>query len=104
MSPRMRPSSTRMLMPSNAMVVPKALQRPWASMHAIASALFLLAGIPLGGCRRCGVRRRPVACAVQQFFRLQSEPLNGRVDPRPFFAQELLPFALQQQTAGALVD
>ncbi len=45
----------------------------------------------------------PVA-AVQEFFRRQAEPLNGGVDPRPFFGEKLLPFALQQQTARAGID
>ena len=51
--------------------------------------------------------RHPTAagrCAVQQFFRRQAEPLNGCVDPGPFFAKKLLPFALQQQTARAGID
>src|ERR1700674_1389338 len=89
----MRPSSTRKLMPSSAMVVPKALRSPRASMHAMVSAfLFFL---------RFGV----AACAIlQQFFRFQAKPLNGCVDPGPFFAKKLLPFPLQQQTACARID
>src|SRR5882724_1218451 len=103
MSPRIRPSSTRKLTPSTAMVVPKALRRPRASMHAMASSLFL-GRIRLAGFRLCAIRRRPAVCAVQQFFCLQPEPLNGCVDPGPFFAKKLLPFALQQQTARAGID
>src|SRR5437016_9317579 len=95
--PRMRPSSTRKLTPSSAMVVPKALRRPRASMHAIASSLLLFLFL-------LGFRLRPVGCAVQEFFRPQAEPLNGCVDPGPFFAKKLLPFAPQQQTAGAGID
>ncbi len=41
---------------------------------------------------------------VQQFFRLQAEPLNGGVDLGPFFREKLLAFALQQQTACARID
>src|SRR5712692_4046229 len=107
MSPRMRPSSTRRLTPSSAMVVPNALRRPRASMHAMASALLLSirpGGIRLGGVRWRGIRRRPAVCAVQKFFRLQSEPLNSCVDPGPFFAKKPLPFALQQQIACAGID
>ena len=45
------------------------------------------------------LRRRPRA--IQQFFRLQAKPLDGGLDPRPLFAQKLLPLALQQQAARA---
>src|SRR5258708_6867576 len=103
MSPRIRPSSTRRLMLSSAMVVPKALRRPRASMHAIGSAL-LLGGIRLVGFRLCAARRRSAVCAVQERFRLQAEPLNRCVDPGPFFTKKLLPFGLQQQTACAGID
>src|SRR6266849_7418682 len=99
MSPRMRPSSTRRSMPSSATVVPKALRRPRASMHAMASALLLF------GFRRCGIRRRPAVCGrIEQFFRLQSEPPNGCIDPGPFFRKKLLAFAPQQQIARARID
>src|SRR5271165_1368988 len=103
MSPRIRPSSTRKLTPSSATVAPKALRRPRASMHAMGSAL-LLGGIRLSGFRLFAIRRRPAVCAVQEFFRLQAEPLNSCVDPGPFFAEKLLPFALQQQIACAGID
>src|SRR6202521_2422109 len=103
MSPRMRPSSTRKLMLSSAMVVPKALRRPRASMTVMVSAL-LLGGIRLGGFRRCAICRRPAGRSVQEFFRPEAEPLNGCVDPGPFFSKKLLPFALQQQTACAGID
>src|SRR5258707_447741 len=99
----MRPSSTRKSIPSTATVVPNAFRRPRASMHAMGLAL-LLGGIRLGGFRRCAIRRRPALCAVQEFFRIQAEPLNGCVDPGPFFAKKLLPFALQQQPACASID
>src|SRR5215472_1890531 len=88
MSPRMRPSSTHKSTPSSAMVVPKALRRPRASMHAIASALLSF------------IRRR----LLEQLLRSQAEPLNGCVDPRPFVGEKLLPFALQQQIARAGID
>src|SRR5947209_4083681 len=95
MSPRMRPSSTRRSTPSSAMVVPKALRRPRASMHAMASSLPLFLGLGL----------RPQARdAAQQVFRGQTQPLNAFADPGPFFTQELLPFALPQQVARAGVD
>src|SRR3989442_10381770 len=103
MSPRIRPSSTRKLTPSPATVVPKALRSPRASMHAMVSAL-LVGGIRLGGFRLRAIRRRPAVSAVQEFFRRQAEPLNGGVDPGPFFAKKLLPFALEQQTACAGID
>src|SRR6202521_5984666 len=107
MSPRMRPSSIRKLTPSSAMVVPKALRRPRASMTVMASA-FLLGGfgggIRLGGFRRCGICGRPAGRPVQEFFRLQAEPLNGCVDAGPLISKKLLPFALQQQSARAGID
>src|SRR5436853_2076674 len=94
MSPMMRPSSTRKSRPSSAIVVPKALRRPSASMHAIASALLL-----------CSIRGRPaVGGGIQQLFQCQSEPLNGCDDPGPLFREKLLAFALQQQMARAGFD
>src|SRR6266487_2515263 len=94
MSPRMRPSPTRKSTPSKAMVVPKTLRRPRASMQAIVSALLL-----------CTFRRRPVGCGgTQQFFWRDAEPLNRRGDPRPLFRKKLLAFALQQQSARAGFD
>src|SRR5258708_28030160 len=105
MSPRMRPSSIRKSTPSSATVVPKALRRPRASMTVMASAFLLVrGGIRLGGLRRCGIGRRPAGRSVQEFFRLQAEPLNGCVDPGPFFSKKLLPLALQQQSACAGID
>src|SRR2546427_4414819 len=93
MSPRMRPSSTRRLMPSSATVVPKVLRRPRASMHAMASALLL------------GFRLRPAGYAgLHKFFRCQSKPLNGCGDPRPLFGKKSLAFPLQQQIARAALD
>src|ERR1700686_3665757 len=107
MSPRIRPSSIRKLTPSSAMVVPKALRRPRASMTVMASA-FLLVLVPggnrLGGFRRCGIGRRPAGRSVQKFLRFQAEPLNGCVDAGPLFSKKLLPFALQQQSACAGID
>ena len=41
---------------------------------------------------------------MQKFFSFETQALNGGVDPGPLFAQELLPFALQQQTACSVVD
>ena len=83
MSPRMRPSSTRKSTPSSAMVLPKDLRRPRASMHAMASRSSFWTSA------WCCLR------SVQQFFRVQAEPLNGGVDPGPLFGQKLLTFALQ---------
>src|SRR5439155_2464871 len=95
MIPRMRPSSTRRLTSSSAMVVPKALRSPRASMHGITSAFLLFFGF----------RLRLAPCAIlQQFLRFQAKPLNGCVNPGPFFAKKLLPFALQQQTTCASID
>src|SRR5262249_3478780 len=82
MMPTIRPSSKRKLMESSAMVLPNALRRPRASMHAMALAVLLWRW-RLGGFRLGAIRRR------KQFFRLQAQPLNGRVDPGPFFAKEL---------------
>src|SRR5215475_5426702 len=84
--PRMRPSSTRKSTPSSATVVPYDLRRPRASMHAMASAflLFLLS-------------RFLFPCSIQQFFRLQSQPLDRRVNLRPLFLQKILSFVLQQK-------
>src|SRR5947208_2851513 len=91
----MRPSSTRKLTPSSAMVVPNALRSPRASMHAMVSAFLLFFSFRLW----------LAACAIlQQFFRLQAEPLNGCVDSGPFFTKKLLPFAPKQQTACAGID
>src|SRR5882762_5675869 len=103
MSPRMRPASTRRSIPSTATVVPNAFRKPRASMHAMASAI-LLGRLRFGGIRLEVIHRRPMCCAVHQFFLLQAEPLNGRADPRPFFAKKLLPFALQQQIARTGID
>src|SRR5690348_10167925 len=102
----MRPSSTRRSTPSNAMVVPKALRRPRASMHAMASAA-LLAGLRrfgFVGLWLRGVCLLLVIGAVEQFFGFQPEPLNRGGDPRPLFAQEFLPLAFEQQLARAGVD
>src|SRR5438067_5877279 len=94
MSPRMRPSSIRKSTPSSAMVVPKTLRRPRASMQAMALALLL-----------CSLRRRPVfRSSSHQFLRCQPKPLNGRGDPGPLFGEKLLPFALQEQIARAGID
>src|SRR5438270_8882003 len=89
-SPRMRPSSTPRSTPSSAMVVPKALRRPRASMQAMASAV-LLAG--LGRLRFVGLRLRGVLLlllvgAVEQFFRFQPEPLDRRGNPRHSSARD----------------
>src|SRR5437588_11164866 len=92
MIPRMRPSATRKSTPSSATVVPNVLRRPRASMHAIASALLLFSF------------RLAAACAIEQFFGGQPEPLNRSLDPGPFFRQELLTLALQQQIARARLN
>src|SRR5262249_27709939 len=80
----MRPSSTRRSTPSSATVVPKALRRPRASMVAMASALLL--------------------GRLQQLLRLQAQPLNGCVDPRPLLGKKFLALALEQLVARALPD
>src|SRR5713226_6250945 len=78
-------------MPSSAIVEPKALRRPRASMHAMVSALLLC-------------RFRPGCGGAQQFLRRQAEPLDGRVDPGPLLREKPLALALQQQIARAFVD
>src|SRR5258706_13731565 len=83
MIPRMRPSSTRRSTPSSAIVVPKALRRPRASIDAMASALLLFG---------------------EQLFQREAKPLNGRADSGPFFAQESLAFRLEQELARAGID
>src|SRR5437764_11571671 len=88
MIPRMRPSSTRMSMPSSATVLPNALRSARASMHAIVSALLF-----------AGLRSAPFSRAIQQVLWRQSKALNVGLNLRPFFRQEFLPFALQQQVA-----
>src|SRR5512143_3318178 len=94
MIPRTRPSSTRRSTPSSATVAPKVLRRPRASMHAMASAFFL------GAVRR----RRAGGARLQQLSRSQTEPPNGRVNPRPLFREKLLAFAPKQQVARAGID
>src|SRR5437867_11574172 len=93
MSPRIWPSSTRKSTPSSAMVVPKALRRPCASMVAIASALLFSSRRVFAGCD-----------SVQQVFRGQAEPLNGRVDRVTLFRVNLLQLALQHQIERACID
>src|SRR6266852_2414136 len=93
--PRMRPSSTRKSTPSSAMVVPKALRRPRASIVAMASAFLLLCRNVVAAAVTGG--RPALRGGTQQFFRCDAEPLNGRGDPGPLFRKKLLPFALQQQ-------
>src|ERR1700730_8159902 len=93
MSPRMRPSSTRRFTPSSAMVAPKVLRRPRASMHTMASTLLL-----------CSFRRPAGGAGIQEFFRFQAEALNGCVDPGPLFGKKFLAFALQQQIARTGFD
>src|ERR1019366_121193 len=100
-SARMRPSSTRRSTPSSAIVVPNALRRPRASMHAMASAL-LLRGIRLRRLRPGNLRRRPRA--IKYLSRFQAKPMDGGLDPRPLFAHELLPLSLQQRAACAHID
>src|SRR4029077_12060054 len=93
MSPRMRPSSTCRSMPSSAMVVPKALRMPRASMVTIASALLF-------DSRRLPTRNG----SGQQLLRRQAEPLNGGVDSGPLLGKKLLALALQQQIASTGID
>src|SRR6266480_1737077 len=103
-SPRMRPSSTRKSMPSSAMVVPKALRRPRASIVAMASALLLfrfrssvVASAVTGG------RIAPLR-GLHQFFRCDAEQLNGCGNARPLFGKKFLPFAFEQQIPRAGFD
>src|SRR5579862_9731865 len=93
MSPRIRPSSTRKSTPSRAMLVPKALWRPRASMHVMASVLLLEAfrGLASGS-------------GIQEFLRFQAQPLNVGVDSRPLLGQKLLALAFQQQLARTRID
>src|SRR6266487_2766316 len=92
--PRMRPPSTRRSTLSSAIVVPKALRRPRASMQAMASAILL-----------CSLRRCPVGCGcTQQFLRCNAEPLNSCGDPGPLFGKKFLAFALEQQIARVGFD
>src|SRR2546423_8156637 len=93
MSPRMRPSSTRRLMPSSATVVPNVLRRPRASIQGMTLALLL-----------SSIARRRARGGGIQFFLSQAEPLNGGGDPGPLFGQKFLAFALQQQIACAGFD
>src|SRR5947209_10370776 len=74
-SPRMRPSSTRRLTPSNAIVEPYALRRPRASMQVM-SALLLST-----------VRR-------QQLVRREAETLDRCLDARPVLGEKLLALGL----------
>src|SRR6185312_7435445 len=94
MSPRIRPSSTFRFKPSSAVVLPNALRRPRASMHAIGSALLLL--LFFFGMAFCA--------AIQQVFRFETEPLDCRVNSRPFLGKKLLSLALQQQIARPIID
>src|SRR5580692_2645716 len=115
MSPRMRPSSTRKSTPSSATVVPNALRKPRASMHGMVSAFLL--GIV--GLRRRFFRRRVphfslvlgevrifgrLAVCAQQLLRVQPQPLDGLLDPGPFFGEKFLALAFHQQVASAGVD
>src|SRR6266480_1046604 len=93
MSPRMRPSSTRKSTPSRAMVVPKTLRRPRASMQAMVSALLL-----------SSFGRPALYRSIEQLFWCQTEPLNGCVDPGPMLHEELLAFAFEQQIGRAGFD
>src|SRR3954451_20298190 len=84
MMPRMRPSSTRRSMPSNATVAPNSLRRPRASMQAMSALLLLV--------------------VVEQLLRRESQPADGCVDPRPVLREKLLALRLQQQIARAGID
>src|SRR5262249_7717390 len=90
----MRPSSTRRVTLSSAMVVPKALCRLCASMHAMVSALLLFV------LRFC---RAPCA-AFHLCWGFEPEPQHGGLDAGPFFRQEFLTLALQEQISSARLD
>src|ERR1700730_15320416 len=85
-SPRMRPSSTRRSTLSSAIVVPKTLRRPCASIVAITSLPLCCLGTTLSG--------RGI-----EFLLGQTKPLNLFRDPRPFVCEKFLPFAFEQQIA-----
>src|SRR4051794_29117442 len=88
--PRIRPSSTRRSMPSKAMVEPKVLRSPRASMQAMGSVFLSF-----------DFRWRFVgAFHFEQFFWFQPEALNGGLDCGPLFGEKLLSFALEQEIAG----
>src|SRR5688572_11551245 len=92
--PRMRPSSTRTLIPSSATVVPYTFRRPRASIQAMILLLLLLGF--------CGSRRS--GGCFHQFFRGQTEPLDGFGDAGPLLGKKLLAFALEQQLPGTRFD
>src|SRR5215471_4031335 len=112
MSPRMRPSSRRRSMLSSATVVPKTLRSAWASMQGMASTLLLglgigrvrIRGAGLGGLGWRGGLISLAGGSVEEFFRLQAQPLNGGVDPGPLFGEKFVAFALQQQASRTGVD
>src|SRR5215467_10266237 len=95
--PRIRPSSTFRSRLSSATVAPKVFRRPCASMHAISSTL-LVSGIGLRGVLGGS------AVLVEEFFRLQAQPLDGFVDLGPFISQEFLTLALQEKVACTGLD
>src|SRR5690349_14252779 len=89
MSPRMRPSSTRILMPSSATVWSKDLRRPRASMQAMGLAA-LLGWFVLWNVARLLLSR----VGLEQLFWFEAKALNGGVDARPFFVEKFLTLAL----------
>jgi hypothetical protein len=78
----MRPSSTRKSMPSSATVVPKSLAETacFYRCHDFSGSPFVVS---------CEL------AAIEQFFWIQSEPLNGCVHPGPMFGKKLLPLAFE---------
>src|ERR1700720_1404611 len=108
MSPRMRPSSTRKSMPSSAMVVPKTLRRPRASMQAMALALLLLGWLAL----QARASRAVASCGglvprlrgLHQFFRCDAEPLNSCGNSGPMLRQKFLAFSFEKKIARAGFD
>src|SRR6185312_5698564 len=85
MRPRIRPSSSLRSTPSSAVVAPNVLRNPFASMHAMVSALRYRAG-------------------RKQLLRRQAEALDGSVDVGPLFGHEALALGLEQQVARAGID
>src|SRR5262245_9056747 len=89
MSPRMRPSSTRKSTPSSAMVAPKALRRPRASITAMALVLLL-----------CGVWCRPsTGGAFAWSCGSLDGLLTGCVVLGSFVGENVLSLVLQQQVS-----
>src|SRR5215467_8092077 len=91
-SPKIRPSGSSSSKPSSATVVPNDLRNPRASMHAMASPLFLFC-----------LRRLAFRAAVEHVFRFQSEALDGSGYFGPALVEKVPAFPLQQRGARARI-